>query len=168
MEKIVYFSDQFFSAGRKDIWNESKEKIGVLDLKSAFTSGVNVENAEGELMVEGGFPFLSGKWLVKQRDGTELGEVKGNFSWFSKSYRYTADRGHFEIESPAFSREYRMVDENGEEAATFKKVNGFFQAPAYELVNKSTILLTDELIAVVMGVNAIEKRRKAAASSGGG
>jgi hypothetical protein len=52
--------------------------------------------------------------------------------------------------------------------ATFKKVNGFFQASAYELKHNSNHLLTEELIAVVMGVNAIEKRNSSSAGAGAG
>ena len=166
MEKCVYFTDQFFSSGRTDIYNESQEKLGKLDLKSAFTSSVSVENEKGEVIVEGSFPFLSGKWTIKQPNGKELGEVKASFSFFAKRYHYTTNFGRFEFESPAFSKEYTILDGNKAAVATFKKVSGIFQAAAYELRNFSDFFLTEELIAVVMGVNAIEKRRSS--SDGGG
>jgi hypothetical protein len=85
MEKCVYFTDQFFSFGRTDIYNESQEKVGELDLKSAFTSSMSVENEKGEIVVEGCFPFFSGKWVIKKSDGTELGMVSASFwVWIPK------------------------------------------------------------------------------------
>ncbi|KKK39073.1 hypothetical protein WQ57_04620 [Mesobacillus campisalis] len=167
MDSRVYFKDQMFSAGRTDIYNESQEKVGKLDLKSAFTSSMSVENAQGELLVEGSFPFLSGKWLVKTPDGPELGRVRAAFTFFSKKYYYDKDYESFEIESPAFSREYTILNAGRQEVASFKKVNGFFQSAAFELNNVSDSLLTEELIAVVMGVNEIEKRRRNASANGG-
>ncbi len=119
MDKCVYFTDQFFSSGRTDIYNESQEKLGKLDLKSAFTSSVSVENEKGEIIVKGGFPFLSGKWTIKQPNGKEFGEVRASsFSFFTKRYSYTTNSGRFEIESPAFSKEYTILDENKAEVAT--------------------------------------------------
>lgn len=167
MEKCVYFTDQFFSFGKTDIYNESQEKVGELDLKSAFTSSMCVENEKGEILVEGAFPFLSGKWVITKPDGTEIGKVSASFSFFAKRYRYTTNDERYEIESPAFSKEYIILNENNEEVATFKKVNGIFQAAAYELKNVSGKLLTEELIAVVMGVNEIEKRRRSSGASTG-
>ncbi|WP_242611878.1 hypothetical protein [Fictibacillus sp. BK138] len=82
MEKCVYFNDNFFSSGKTDIYNESQERIGEIDLKSAFGSSLNVENERGEVVVEGSFPFFSGRWNIKQSDGTELGEVKSSFPFF--------------------------------------------------------------------------------------
>ncbi len=168
MERCVYFKDTFFSSGRTDIYNAEQEKRGVLDLKSAFSSGVSIENESGRVVVEGSFPFMSGKWIVKQSDGKELGVVKSAFAFFSKRYRYIANGHTYEIEAPAFSKEYTIFDESKSEIATFNKVNGFFQAPAYELKNNSDALLTEELIAVVMGVNAIEKRKQSSAGAGAG
>lgn len=166
MEKCVYFNDNFFSSGKTDIYNESQERIGEIDLKSAFGSSLNVENERGEVVLEGSFPFFSGRWNIKQPDGTELGEVKSSFSFFSKRYHYLTHNATYEIESPAFSKEYTILDENKSEVATFKKVNGFFQSAAFELRNYSDSLSTEELIAVVMGVNAIEKRNSSNAGGG--
>ncbi|ANC77271.1 hypothetical protein ABE65_010835 [Fictibacillus phosphorivorans] len=168
MERCVYFEDTFFSSGKTDIYNAEHQKQGVLDLRSAFSSGVSIEDASGRLIVEGNFPFLSGKWVVKQSDGRELGVVKSSFALFSKKYHYITNVQNYEIEAPAFSKEYTVFDENKEEVATFKKVNGFFQASAYELKHTSDRLLTEELIAVVMGVNAIEKRKRSSAGAGAG
>ncbi|KZE69228.1 hypothetical protein AWM68_02875 [Fictibacillus phosphorivorans] len=163
MEKCVYFNDSFFSSGRTEIYNASQEKLGELDLKSAFSSSVNVENEKGEIVVEGGFPFFSSRWIITQADGTELGEVKSSFAFFSKRFRYSTNDHTYEIESPAFSKEYTILDDNKAEVATFRKINGFFQSAAFELTNHSDVLRTEELIAVVMGVNAIEKRNQSSA-----
>ncbi|WP_409290406.1 hypothetical protein [Peribacillus sp. SCS-37] len=165
MENLVYFTDQFFSAGRTMIYNESQEKTGELDLKSIFNSSVCVEDINGKKVVEGGFPFFSGKWAVKRPDGTELGRVSTSFSFFSKRYKYKTAHGDFSIESPPFSKEYSIMNRNENVIATFRKVSGFFQAAAFELKNASDTLMTEELIAVVMGVNQIEKRRRSSSAS---
>jgi uncharacterized protein YxjI len=166
MDKCVYFNDNFFSSGRTDIYNESQEKLGEIDLKSAFGSSLNVENERGEVVVEGSFPFFSGRWNIKQPNGTKLGEVKSSFAFFTMQYHYLTKNDTYEIESPAFSKEYTILDEHKAEVATFKKVNGFFQSAAFELKNYSDSLSTEELIAVVMGVNAIEKRNNSSAAGG--
>ncbi|MET3728330.1 uncharacterized protein YxjI [Fictibacillus halophilus] len=168
MERCVYFKDTFFSSGKTDIYNGEQQKRGMLDLKSAFSSGVSIEDESGMVVVEGGFPFLSGKWVIKQPDGKELGVVKSSFAFFSKKYRYLTKDHTYEIEAPAFSKEYIILNENRTEIATFKKINGFFQASAYELKHNSDVLLTEELIAVVMGVNAIEKRNQSSVNPGAG
>jgi len=161
MNKYVYFTDQFFSSGRTDIFNESQQKIGSINLRSSFTSSVSVENELGESIVEGSFLPLSNRWVVKHSYGDELGKVKMAFTLFSKSYHYTNHSSNrFKIEAPAFSKEYMIMDENKKVVAMFQKVSGVFQAAAYELRNDSEILSTEELIAVVMGVNAIERRRR--------
>jgi uncharacterized protein YxjI len=165
MDTCIYFKDNFFSSGKTDIYNESQEKLGHIDLKSAFGSSLNVENEKGEVVVEASFPIFSSKWSIKQSDGSELGKVKSSFAFFSKRYHYVTENMTYEIQSPAFSKEYVIYDENMQEVATFKKVNGFFESAAYELKNYSDILLTEELIAVVMGVNAIDKNN--AISAGG-
>lgn len=167
MTSSIYFHDNFFSKGITDIFNSEKEKIGSLDLKSAFSSSVDVLDADGKVVVRGKFPFFSGKWLVMDARERELGLLKQRFSLFKKRYEYATDRrGVFQIESEAFSREYVIMDARERVVAEFKKVNGFFQSPAFELVNQSDELGNEELIAVVMGVNMIMKRNAAAANSG--
>ncbi|MBM7581104.1 LURP-one-related/scramblase family protein [Jeotgalibacillus terrae] len=164
MENRMYFSDQFFSAGKTDIFNGNKEKIGAIDHKSAFTSGINIEDIYGETVIEAGFSFFSNKWSIKRAE-EELGFVKYAISFFTKKYRYFKNGQEFEIESPAFSKEYTVFNSAKEEVATFRKVSGFFQSSAYELTNHTDVFEADELIAVIMGVNAIEKRNQGA--SGG-
>ncbi|AJD92819.1 hypothetical protein JMA_35020 [Jeotgalibacillus malaysiensis] len=166
MENKVYFSDQFFSAGMTDIYNESQEKIGTLDHMSMFTSGIRIEGVHRTTGIEAGFGFFSNKWTIK-RGEEELGYVKNAFSFFTKKYRYFKDGLEYEIESPAFSKEYTVLNESREEVVFFRKVSGFFQTAAYELVNHSELFEADELIAVIMGVNAIEKRNRSAGSGGG-
>ncbi|WP_243292273.1 hypothetical protein [Bacillus sp. FJAT-47783] len=159
----IYFSDNFFSSGLTDIYNEQKEKVGSLDLKSAFSSTVDVIDLTGTVLLKGKFPFFSNKWMVLD-DSNELGVLKQKLSFFSKRFEYTAyHRGVYEIESDAFSKEYRMVDDNKQEIAVFEKISGFFQSPAFRLINYSSNLSNEELIAVVMGVNAITKRNQSAA-----
>ncbi|MGI8314208.1 hypothetical protein [Halobacillus mangrovi] len=163
MEACVYFSDNFFSAGRTDIYNEEKEMVGSLNLKSAFSSSVDVEDTNGEIVVQGYFPIFSNKWSVQQTKGEELGKVKTGFSFFKKRFRYESKNQSLEIESPAMSKEYTMTDKSGVEVATFRKVSGVFQSAAFELKNHTSSISTEELISVVMGVNAIEKRRRSTA-----
>lgn len=162
----LYFSDNFFSAGKTEIFNEAKEKVGELDLKSAFSSSIEVLNEKGEVLVTGKFPLFGHKWIVSNGHQADIGELKSKFSFFSKNYQYTTlNRGAYIIESEAFSRKYDIFDLNSNLVGSFEKISGFFSSPAFRLTNYSNQLTSPELIAVVMGVNNIQKRNAAAANS---
>ncbi|ASK64070.1 hypothetical protein CFK37_18865 [Virgibacillus phasianinus] len=169
MGESIYFTDNFFSAGNTDMYNGKQERVGSLDLKSAFSSGVDILDVEGNIVVKGSFPFLSNGWIVKDQEDREIGKLKQRMAFFSKKFIYrTYPHGEYEIKSDAFSKEYDILDQGGNLIATFKKISGVFQSPAYELVSHSPLLAKEELIAVVMGVNMIIKRNNSAAASGGG
>ncbi|MEH7885685.1 hypothetical protein V7654_15400 [Bacillus sp. JJ1609] len=164
-KNILYFKDNFFSAGRTDIYNEAKEIVGELDLRSAFSSGIDVLNSNGELMISGKFPMLGIKWRIYDSQGNELGSLGSKFSLFSKKFEYDAyGRGVFTITSEAFSNEYEIL-EGDVAVARFEWFSGFFASPAYQLKNDTDLLSNEELIAVVMGVNAIQKRQRNNAGS---
>ncbi|MDQ0255778.1 hypothetical protein J2S74_003160 [Evansella vedderi] len=169
-ESKIYFKDNFFSAGITEIFNGNKQRIGSLDLKSAFTSSVDVLDKEQKVVSKGYFPFFSGKWVITDGLEMELGLLRQRFSFFTKKYEYEAKGcGIFTIESEAFSREYEIFNEEGDKVALFKKINGFFESPVYQLANESQDLSNEEVIAMVMGVNMINKRnRKRNSSAGGG
>jgi uncharacterized protein YxjI len=159
VDKIVYFQDNFFSAGKTEILNGSKEKVGELNLKSMFSSGVEILNVDGSLTISGKFPFISTKWKISDSEGQEIGALKQKLSFFSKKYEYEAlERGFFFIKSEAFSKQYDIFKDETTIVAKFEKVSGFFSSPAFQLTNHSDELSTEELIAVVMGVNAIQQR----------
>lgn len=162
----IYFTDNFFSAGLTTIYNQNQEKIGSLDLKSAFSSSVDIINLEGKTVVKGSFPIFSRQWKITDENDHELGFLKQRISFFTKKYQYSAySRGIYEIKSEAFSREYQILNEEETLIAEFKKISGFFAYPIFELTNQSENLSNEELVAVVMGVNMIEKRKRRAASS---
>jgi hypothetical protein len=164
----IYFSDNFFSAGATTIFNENKEEVGTLDLKSAFTSSVDILGLDGTVKTKGYFPLFSRRWTVTDGLDKELGTLRQRFSFFTKKYEYVAHhRGVYEIFSEAFSREFQISDENGNLVSEFKRVNGFFQSPAFQLTNLSECVSNEEWVAVVMGVSMIIKRNNAAASRGG-
>jgi hypothetical protein len=159
MNKLVYFQDNFFSAGTTEVFNEAKEKVGLLDLKSMFSAGVEVLDMGGSVKVSGKFPFFGVKWRVYDQHGEELGALKQKLSFFSKRYEYEAyGRGTFTIHSEAFSKEYDIYKDDTVVVAKFERISGFFSSPAFQLRNDSDQLSTEELIAVVMGVNAIQRR----------
>lgn len=56
-----------------------------------------------------------------------------------------------------------MKTEREQLAAEFRRVDGMFGAGAFELTNDSTLPM-EELIVVVMGVHAIQKRQSAAST----
>ncbi|MRX74340.1 hypothetical protein GJU40_19665 [Bacillus lacus] len=165
----VYFSENFFSAGKTDIYDVNKEKIGELDLRSMFTSSVDVVNHDGEVVVSGRFPFLSNKWKVYDELGAELGTLREKFTLLSKNYEYHAyERGYYTIDSELFSRQYR-IEHDSSDIGEFKLVSSFFSSPVFELKRRSNELSTSEMVAVVMGVHAIQKRkRQGNASAAGG
>lgn len=160
MKKTVYFSDNFFSSGETEIYNEDQKIIGKLDLRSAFSAAVDIKTPDGKIILSGSFGFFSNKWYIKDHEENELGELRERFAFFKSIYEYKAHgRGTFRLESPAFSREYTLFDENDELAAEFKRTDSFFESAAFELSDYTTDLETEELVAVVMGMNAIQKRR---------
>ncbi|SDE02009.1 hypothetical protein SAMN02799630_04415 [Paenibacillus sp. UNCCL117] len=163
--RAVYFKDNFWSSGETEIWDEQERKVGSLDLHSMFQSGVTVRNMRGLTSYSGKFRHFSNKWLVFSGGEQEIGVLRMRFSFMTKRYEYESARhGLFRIESPAFSREYTVSDEGGAIAAQFRRVSGAFSAGAFELTNHSS-LPTEEIIVVVMGVHAIQKRQQAAAST---
>lgn len=162
----LYFSDSFFSTGQKDIYTKNKEVVGKLDLKSAFTSTIDVLDLKGNILISGKFPLFSNKWVVTNQAGEELGFVRARFSFFTKKYEYTAHkRGIYRIESETFSKTYEIFTEKGKRVGQFKKVNAIFSTPAFEMSQEKQDIEIGEMIAVVMGVNAIQKRSHAAANS---
>jgi hypothetical protein len=162
----TYFKDNFFSAGKTDIWNEQLVSLGFLDLKGAFSSALEVYDSSSMLMYRGRFPLLSGTWQVFNSDQVMVGRLRSKFTFFAKKYTYEAyGRGSFFITSPAFSRDYHISDVNGSVAATFQRVSGWFSSEAYCLDNTSLQLNNYELVAVIMGMNAIQKRRRSSSSA---
>ncbi|AKG34757.1 hypothetical protein [Paenibacillus durus] len=161
----LYFRDNFFNAGVTEILNEQEENVGHIDLKSAFGSAIDVYGQNGQLLCKGHFPFFSNKWEVTGQGGELLGALRSRFALFTKKFSYeTEGRGSYEITSPAFSREYEISDES-EIIASFRQVNGWFSSGAYLLNNQCDHLDTYELVAVIMGMHAIQKRHRDAANS---
>jgi hypothetical protein len=165
-ETCVYVRENFWSAGKTEIVNESRRTVGELDLLSAFHSGVNVLDPHGRVLCRGSFRFFSNKWLVATGSGEEIGLLKGKLSLFSKKFAYESYRnGMFTIQSPAFSREFDVLNEAGRRVARFEKMSGFFSSGAYRLTIDRSSLPMPEFICVVMGVNAIMKRRRSQAAT---
>ncbi|MCF6139250.1 hypothetical protein [Pseudalkalibacillus berkeleyi] len=162
----IYFSDNFFSAGKTSIYDENKGELGTLDLKSAFSSSLSVWDASNNLVVEGRFRFFTRKWFVTNATGHELGTLRQKWSFFTKKYEYeTNGRGTYLIISEGFSKEYRVLNQNEQIVAHFEKKSNFFQSDAYKLTNNSDELSNEELVAMVMGITMIIKQNHSAASS---
>ncbi|MGM1048234.1 hypothetical protein SAMN05661091_4716 [Paenibacillus uliginis N3/975] len=162
----LYFKDNFFNSGETSVMNEAGEIVGTVDLKSSFGSSLDVYDETGMKVYSGSFRFFSNKWEVCDRNEYELGVLRMRMSFFSKKYEYDAgERGIYEITSPAFSKEYEIQGEGGRCVATFHRVSGWLQSGAYHLKNDSQHLDDWELIAVVMGVHAIQKRVNSSGSS---
>lgn len=160
----LYFRDNFFNAGYTEIMDGNQEQAGHLDLKSLFGSSLDVFDPEG-LICSGRFGMLSNRWDVTSVDGRHLGVLRARMSFFSKRYEYDAGpRGIYEVSAPAFSQEYDVTGMGGRIVASFRRTSGWFSSGAFVLSNESEQLDTYELIAVVMGVHAINKRRNSAAT----
>ncbi|MGE8079965.1 hypothetical protein [Peribacillus loiseleuriae] len=56
--QILFFNDNFFSSGKTIIYDENETQVGELDLKSAFSSRVDVLNQTGSIIVSGKFRTL--------------------------------------------------------------------------------------------------------------
>ncbi|WP_088042328.1 hypothetical protein [Bacillus sp. EAC] len=167
-QEPLYFTDNFFSTGKTDIYNEQKEKIGELDLISMFSSGVDVLDQEGNIRISGRFPFLSSKWKIYDHQAQEIGSLKSKFAFFAEKYEYEAyGRDIFFIKSEAFSKLYEIYKEETNLVGKFERVSGFFSSPAFKLTSYTDQMSSQELIAIVMGVNAIQKRRRSNGASAG-
>lgn len=167
--RTLYFNDNFFSSGKTVIYDENKTQVGELDLKSAFSSSVDVLNQTGSISVSGKFRTLRNRWVVTDYHQNELGELRQRFAFFSKKYEYNAgERGVYEIKSEAFSRQYEIFDSQSKLVAKFERVSGFFSSAAYRLSSYEESMPALEWIVVVMGVNAIIKRNNSAAANSGG
>lgn len=165
--QTLYFSDTFFSTGKSNILNEEKEKVGMLDLKSVFTSGVNVLDEKGNVLISGKFLFMRSKWFVADHTGQEIGILKEKFGILVKKYEYAAHhRGVYLIESEPFSRSYSIY-EHENLVGTFKKINRMFSTTKYQLKTSNNKISNFEWVAVVMGLHAIEQRKKSAAANSG-
>lgn len=120
----------------------------------------------GRLLCKGSFPIFSGKWEVTGADGEQLGVLSSRFTFLTKKFTYEAEgRGCYEIISPAFSKEYEISDESGALVARLEQVNVWFSSGAFLLNNQCEYLGTYELVAVIMGMHAIQKRQCAAANN---
>jgi uncharacterized protein YxjI len=162
----LYFKDNFFNSGKTEILSGNQEVLGEIDLRSAFGSGLDIYDASGTLMFSGKFPLLSSKWIITNVSEEEVGRVRSRFAFFAKKFEYEAfGRGVFEIKSEAFSREFEVFDESGTIIASFQRVNGWFSVDAYCLDNRSDVLDSFELVAVIMGMHEIQKRHRSAANA---
>jgi hypothetical protein len=166
---MVFFADNFFSSGRTEILTDEEETIGAIDLKSMFSAGIEVLDGEEQILCTAKFRFFSNKWFIQNAKEQEIGVLRTRFAFFTKKYEYDSlNRGIYSVISPAFSRDYEILNEEEEVVAKFEKVSGFFSSAAFRLTNHSDQLYLAELIALVMGVNAIQKRQKSSSPSAGG
>jgi hypothetical protein len=167
--RTVFFADNFFSSGQTDILTQDESKIGSLNLKSMFSSSVDILDETDQVLCSAKFKFFSNKWFILNAKEEEVGVLRTRFSFFTKKYEYDSlNRGLYSIISPAFSRDYEILNEAEEVAAKFEKVSGFFSSAAFRLTNHSEQLYLAELVALVMGVNALQKRQNSRAANSGG
>jgi uncharacterized protein YxjI len=153
------FRDRFFSSGETEIFSESREMLGTLDLRSAFTSSVDVYDQTGAIRCIGRFPMLSYKWEVTGPHGETLGHLRERMTFFSKKFTYETDgRGDYDIVSPAFSKEYEIFDMQEQLVARFEQTSSWFESEAYCLDNQSPRLDDYELVAVIMGMHEMQQR----------
>ncbi|MBB6693416.1 hypothetical protein H7B90_18665 [Cohnella xylanilytica] len=161
----LYFRDNFFNSGVTEILDASERDAGYLDLKSAFGSSLDVYGPGGELACSGKFGFFSSRWNVTDAEGRELGQLRWRMALFSKKYTYEAyGRGEYDFVSPAFSQEYDVLDSGERSVARFERVSGWFSSGAFRLDNFSEELDSYELVAVIMGVHALQKAASTAAT----
>lgn len=164
----LIFRDNFFNSGQTEIMNENQETVGHLDLKGLLGSSLDVFDAGGTRLYAAKFSMLSNKWRISDSTEKEIGVLRSRIAFFSKRYEYEAlGRGTFEITSPAFSREYEVLDANGARVAFFSKVSGWFESGAYclEAEEGKSALDPYELVAVIMGMHEIQKRHRNSSAS---
>ncbi|UTR16472.1 hypothetical protein MM221_07995 [Salipaludibacillus sp. LMS25] len=100
------------------------------------------------------------KWLVFGLNDEQLGILKGNTFSFKKKFMYTTEGHTYKICSPSYSRDFTITNEKEMVVATFKLTNHVLSVKnAFEICNVTEELKTEEIIMIVMGINAIWKRR---------
>jgi hypothetical protein len=100
------------------------------------------------------------KWLVFGPTDEQLGILKGNTFSFRKTFMYTTEGHTYKIFSPSFSRDFTITNEKEMGVATFKLTNHVLSVKnAFEICNMTDELKTEEIIMIVMGINAIWERR---------
>lgn len=162
----LYFKGNFFNAGETTIMDANGASAGTIDLQSMFSAMLSVYESDLRLLYSGKFRLFSSKWEVRDAADSIIGVLRTRFTFFSKRYEYDAgERGLFQIESPAFSYVYSIMDTSGKEVASFEKTSTWLQSGAFRLHNLSTVLNSYELIAVVMGVHSIQKAATNAAAT---
>lgn len=162
----LYFSDNFFSRGETRIMDTQGKDVGTLDLQSMFKASLLIYGPDQRLRYSAKFRSFSNRWQVLDVHSHVTGVLRAKFSWLKKSYHYDAgSRGHYKIDSPAFSKSYSITDSNGHEVAIFERTSRGFQPGAFRLDNHSGRLDPYELIAVIMGIHSIDKNTAAIASS---
>ena len=70
--KELCLTDNFFSAGKTEIYNAQKEIVGELDLQSAFSSSLQVLDREGMKMICRKFTFFGNKRIISNEESEEL------------------------------------------------------------------------------------------------
>ncbi|MFD0715421.1 hypothetical protein [Paenibacillus sp. GCM10027626] len=161
----LYFRDNFFSAGVTEIMNEQGERIGEVDLKTMFGSSLDIRELDGKLVCHGSFRFFSNKWEVTDGGERLLGVLRARMAMFSKKFEYASENNQtYYINSPAFSKAYEIKDHQEQIVAAFERTSNWLMPSAFRLDNITHALDDYELIAVVLGVNAIHKRHNDAAA----
>jgi|GEM_PF-1245206 len=154
----LYFNERTWTKGLSDILNSKGEKVGVIDLKSAWTSSIAIYDASDALICTGNFRTFSLKWDVKDAKGKNMGTIRDSSSFFKRKYQYeTEGRGVYTIEIAPFMGACTVVDAYRSIAATFQQINGWLQADAFRLRNHSPWLNHYELIAIIFGMHQINK-----------
>ncbi|MCM3749779.1 hypothetical protein M3223_20805 [Paenibacillus pasadenensis] len=162
----LYFKDNFFSIGTTDIMDSAGAPIGLVDLKVASNSTLEVFGANKESLYVGKFPFFSSKWTVLDAKEKELGKLYAKMALFNKRYEYDSNgRGLYRLSSFAHTSDYEITNDEGAIIATFKKTSGWLSPSAYRLNCKDSRIDPMEWVAVILGMNQIQKRQSAAAAT---
>lgn len=157
----LYIKDNFFSAGQTAVMDEERQLVGSLDLHSMFSSKVSYQPLQSKNLYTAHFTVFSMKWVI-ELNNQDIGLLRSKLTLFSQKYLYESfGKGTFRIESQAFSKEYSVYNDREELVATFKKINGWFESSAFRLENVTEELTNAELILAIMGVNQIQRKKKA-------
>lgn len=163
-EKVLYLKDNFFSTGQTPVMNEARELVGTLYLHTMFTSKVTYNPIQSPNVYNGHFTLFSTKWVIEMNEH-EIGILRSKISFFNQKYSYEAyNKRSYRIESQVFSREYTIFNDKGDCVASFQKINSWFESSAFKLENYDGELTNAELILAIMGVNQIQKKRRASRS----
>lgn len=125
--RTIILNDKTFRVGSVPISDKNGNDIGFIKYKFLnFKYDLEIQDKNNETLFYGGKKIISllPQWVIKDKDGNEVGIVKRSLSFGGKKFSYTNGRGRsFLIEAAYNDREFVVKDDRGEMVVSFAVTN---------------------------------------------